>query len=135
MTITHRFTGKGLFYTGAFICIITVVLSPVGFAFLWMAIHARIELTDDAFIYRMLTTKVIPYASIQSITQARPQTAHAHIDAINTTKALVTVVPLIIEYTRDGKSKRVRLSLNYFERPYDILATLETRTGRTVVKQ
>ncbi|MEK7648210.1 MAG: hypothetical protein AAB384_04235 [Patescibacteria group bacterium] len=135
MTTTHRFTGKGLFYTAAFICIISVVLSPVGLVFLWMAIHARIELTDDAFIYRMLTTKVIPYASIQSITQARPHTAHAHMDTLNTTKALVTVVPLIIEYTRDGKSKRTKLSLNFFERPYDILTTLETRSGRAVVKQ
>lgn len=135
MTTTHKFTGKGLFYFGAFICIITVILSPVGILFIWMAKRARIEFTDDAFVYRMLGTTVIPYASITSITQAKAHTAYSHMNATNTTTAVVTIIPLIIEYTRDNASKKTRLSLNYFERPYDILSTLETRSGRAVVKQ
>ncbi len=133
MTITHRFTGKGLFYIAGFICIISFVLAPVGILFIWMARRAKVEFTDSAFVYRMLTTKTIPYAEVKSITQARPKTAYAHMDAANTTKAVVTVIPLIIEYTKNGSTKKTKLSLNFFERAHDILNELEARTGRRII--
>lgn len=133
MTTTHRFTGKGLFYIAGFICIISFVLAPVGILFIWMAHRAKVEFTDSAFVYRMLTTKTIPYSNITSITQARPKTAYAHMDALNTTKSVVTVVPLIIQYTIDGKQKSTKFSLNFFERSLDIRAELERRSGHGIV--
>lgn len=122
--MVYKFTGKGLFLTAAFICIISVVLLPVGLVFLYMAFAAHIRIEEDRFVYKMLTTKEILFKDIKKIKLSRPVDARYKVGYAFVNFA--TVIPLIIEY---GEGKKVRFSLNFFERSTEIAEILQQKTG------
>lgn len=124
--MVYKFTGKGLFYVAGFICLISIVLAPVGILFFYMGAKAHIRLENDRMFYKMLTTKEIPYADITRIRLAKPVGAQYKVGYASVNFA--TVIPLIIEY----KGKSTRLSLNFFENSAEIAATLEQKTGLSI---
>ena len=124
------FQSRGLFYVTAFICIISFFLIPVGIIFIFMARKARIEITDTEFVYSMFGVKRIPFSSITlmellPVVQPRVYQASAH-----TSFAVTTVFPLRITTT---DNKKIKLSLNHFANPNEILRQLEQKTGKRVV--
>jgi len=127
-----RTKGKVLFLVAAFICLISIFLSPAGIVFIYMALTAEIVIDDDSFRYRMLRKRVVPFQEIEGITIGRPQKPAYYVstDAGGYSSiSFATVIPLIIELHGDRKLK---LSLNYFEDPAAIIRTLRDRTGLVV---
>ena len=80
-------------------------------------------------IYKMLTTKEIPYKQITKIRLAKAvnPTSYVRTNAAGGGVALnlVTVIPLIIEWN----GKQTRISANFFENAEEITSTLEQKTG------
>lgn len=122
MNQEYKFKGKGLFYAAAFVCFLTVILIPLGFYFIYLARVAKIIIRDDAFVYRMFTTNVINYGEIKSLT-LMPVVRPGYVVG-NQTVNFANVVPFVIE-TQSGK--KVKMSLNYFEKPQEILSILEQK--------
>lgn len=122
-----KFTGQSLFYLAAFVCIISVILFPVGILFIYLARTAHISFEENNFIYKMFTTKVIPLSEIRQIRVSPVAQGRYMINS--TVMTLVTVVPLVIEY---GNNKKIKLSLNYFENPGEIVRILTQKTGKEI---
>ena len=121
----YKFKGKGLFYFAAIFCIVTIILSPVGILFIYMASKAKVIMTDTEFTYAMLRTYKIPYGQIQEIKLSKPVGSAYHLGGgafVN----FATVVPLIIDFN-NGKS--IRFSSNFFENAVEIVEILEEKTG------
>lgn len=127
MYMIYKFTGKKLFYLTGVILILSVILAPVGIYFIYLGHNAYIRIEKDAFIYKMFTKKVIPFTSITKLSVAQVAQGRYMISPVVLT--LVTVVPLIIEY---GDGKKVKLSLNYFEKPQEIAKILADKTGHKI---
>jgi hypothetical protein len=123
--VRYRFTGKGLFYAAGCVCFLSIILIPLGLFFMFAASKAFVGIDGDTLVYRMFTTKRIPFASITKIRVANAVKARYYMGS-GVNLNLVTVVPLIVEY---GEKKKIQLSLNFFERSQEILATLEHKTG------
>lgn len=127
--------GKVLFFSAAFICLISIILAPAGILFIYMALVAQINIDENSFSYRMLRKKVIPFQRISGITIGKPQKPAYYVNVDPggyRSISFATVIPLIIE--QQG-GKKTRLSLNYFDDPMSIIETLRTRTGLTVMNQ
>ncbi len=124
MNQEYKFKGKGLFYIAASVCFLSVILFPLGLYFIYMGRTAKIIIRDDVFQYYMWGKNEINYGEIKSLTIKRLANANYIIgdQRIN----FATVVPFEIE-TQAGK--KVRMSLNYFEKPEEILSILEHKTG------
>lgn len=133
MNKTYKFQGKALFIVAAVICLFSLVLAPVGLVFLYMAFASKITLTDDRMIYKMLRTFEIPYSKIAKLTLKKPKNANYYVQNDGVPGAFVnfaTVYPLEIEYRTEGdKTKKIRLSSNYFENREEILKVLEDKSG------
>lgn len=114
-------------YMAAFVCFITVMFIPLSFLFIYIARKAYIKIDDQNFTYKMVRTKVIPFANINrirvgSVVQSR--------NMINSTiLTFATVVPLIIHY---NDNKKMKLSLNYFDNPQEIVKALVEKTGKEI---
>ncbi|MBI5871446.1 MAG: hypothetical protein HZB44_10930 [Actinobacteria bacterium] len=122
--------GKLLFYAAAFICLISIILSPLGLAFFYMAATAHIVVDEEKVVYKMLRKEVIPFASITSLTIGETKRPAYYIDDYGRV-CFATVIPLTIEH--GGKS--TRLSLNYFENPGGILEKLREKTGVSIINE
>ncbi|MBI4235183.1 hypothetical protein HY604_02695 [Candidatus Peregrinibacteria bacterium] len=133
MNKTYKFQGKALFIVAAVICILSFILAPVGIVFLYMAFTAKITLTDDRIIYKMLRTFEIPYSKIAKLTLKKLKNATYYVQNEGVPGAFVnfaTVLPLEIEYRTEGdKTKKIRFSSNYFENREEILKILEEKSG------
>lgn len=133
MNKTYRFQGKALFIVAAVICLFSLILAPVGLVFLYMAFTAKITLTDDKVIYKMLRTFEIQYSRIAKLTLKKPKNATYYVQNEGVPGAFVnfaTVAPLEIQYRVEGdQTKKIRLSSNYFENREEILKTLEEKSG------
>jgi len=126
---TLQSRGKFLFYTAAFICIISLILIPFGILFIIMAMRAKLVLYDDHLTYTMLTTKNIPYKDIIKIKLAKPVNPRYYLQQQNTPGVylnLVTVIPLIIEYN----NKKTKLSANFFNNAEEFLSSLQKKTKK-----
>lgn len=124
----YKFKGKGLFITAGVICIISFLLIPLGLIFFYMAATAKIIMKDDRMIYKMLTTKEIPYSQITKMRLAKPVSSTYYTMNGENPGVFVnfaTVIPLIIEW--DGK--KTKLSANFFENAEEIVHTLREKTG------
>lgn len=119
-----KFRQKGLFIIGGIICLISLILSPVGLLFFYMAARAKIETDDQNFIYTMLTKKVVPFADIKHVMLGKPANAYYKIGY--TILNIATVVPLVIYY---GDKKKIRISLNSFNDSQKILEILLQKTN------
>lgn len=122
--MVYKFRQKGLFIIAGVICLISVFLSPLSLFFFYMALRAKIEIDGNNFVYTMLNKKVIPFSNIKHIMVGKPTGAYYKIGY--TTLQVATVVPLVIHY---GDKKKVKLSLNAFEQPQNILDTLLKKTS------
>lgn len=124
--MTYPFASKALFFIAGIICFLSVILAPVGFLFLYMANTAQIRIEDDAFVYKMLTTKRIPWQSITRLRILPVVRTGYRLNGQQT--SLATVIPLAIDH--DGGT--TKLSLNHFVDPGQILQTLQQKTGLRV---
>ncbi|MBI4237754.1 MAG: hypothetical protein HY696_04965 [Deltaproteobacteria bacterium] len=122
----YPFASKALFYIAGVICFLSVILAPIGFLFLYMANTAQIRIEPDRFIYKMLTTKEIPWQSITKLRILPIVRTGYRINSAPTT--IATVIPLAIDH--DGRT--TKLSLNHFVNPNEILQTLQQKTGLRV---
>jgi len=122
--------GKLLFYAAAFICFITIVLSPVGIAFFYMAATANITIDEENIIYKMLRKDVIPFASITGLVIGETKRPAYYIDELGKI-SFATVIPLTIVH----EGTQTRLSLNYFQDPKGILDQLREKTGLTIFNE
>ena len=119
--------GKALFYLAGVICVLSIFLSPVGILFFYMAHAANITIDENAFTYRMMRKRVIPFASITSLTLGRPQRPACRVDGLGNI-SFAEVIPLTVQYG----GKKVRLSLNFFEYPGGVIEKLRNGTGLVV---
>ena len=124
----YKFTGKGLFFFAAFICFISVFLAPFGFLCIYMALKAHVKIEDDVFEYAMLSTKRIPFRSMKKIYLSRSVDARYKVGYAFVSFA--TVIPLVIEYVgENGRMKKVKFSLNYFQNSAEIVEKLQEKSG------
>ncbi len=114
----------------AFICIISFFLIPFGVIFIIMARRARVEITDTEFVYVMLTMKRVPFASITLIELLPAVQPRMYQQTSHVSVTVTTVYPLQIT-TKDNK--KIKLSLNHFAQPDEIIRQLEHKTGMRVV--
>lgn len=124
-------SGKSLFIVAGVICAISFIGLPVALVFFYMAATSKIIVKEDHMIYKMLTTKNIPYKQITKIRLAKPVSANYY--AMNGSRPGVfvnfaTVIPLIIEWN----GKKTKISANFFENAEEITRTLEEKTGLTL---
>ncbi|MDO8736266.1 MAG: hypothetical protein Q7K29_04195 [Thermoleophilia bacterium] len=122
--------GKLLFYVAGFICLISIVLSPVGLAFVYMAITSHIIIDEKDVTYKMLRKYVIPLTGITGLTIGETKRPAYYVDDLGKV-SFATVIPLTI----DHEGKQTRLSLNYFQDPGGIIDRLREKTGLTVVNE
>lgn len=122
--------GKLLFYAAAFICLISIILSPLGLAFFYMAVTSHILIDEENVTYKMLRKEVIPLAGITGLTIGETKRPAYYIDDFGKV-SFATVIPLTIEY----QEKKTRLSLNYFQDPGGILESLRQKTGLTIFNE
>ncbi|MBP9771020.1 hypothetical protein KBC97_02550 [Candidatus Gracilibacteria bacterium] len=121
--------GKSLFIIAGVICVISFVGIPFGLMFFYMASTSKIIMKDDHMIYKMLTTKNIPYKQITKIRLAKPVSSNYYIGhGAPVFVNFATVIPLIIEWN----GKKTKLSANFFENAEEITRTLEAKTGLTL---
>lgn len=122
-----KFHQKGLFIIAGVICLLSFFLAPVALVFFYMAAVAKIEIDDTNFTYRMLTKKIVPFAGIRHIMLGKPTPAYYRVGY--TTVTVARVVPLVILY---NDNKKIKLSLNAFGQPEQILEELLRRTNLEV---
>ncbi len=121
--------GKSLFVIAGVICVISFVGIPFGLMFFYMASTSKIIMKDDRIIYKMLTTKNIPYNQITKIRLAKPVSSTYYIGhGAPVFVNFATVIPLVIEW----KGKKTKISANFFENAEEITRTLEEKTGLTL---
>lgn len=119
--------GKTLLYLAGAICILSLVLSPLGIILCFIARTAYIDINDRELTYKIIRKKTLPLASISKLTIAPMQQAHYQVDY--TFVNFASILPLIIEY---DNGKKLKLSLNYFEKSGDIIKLLADKTGKEV---
>lgn len=117
--------GKALFYLAGIVCIFTLFGIPFAIVFFYMATKAKIELTDDALIYQMLSRKVIPYIQIEEMRFLR----HMSVGHVAVGQ-LAYVVPIQISW---GGGRKTKFSFNFFENSDKILEFLIQKTGKQIV--
>lgn len=128
----YQFKGRCLFWLAGLICLFSIVLTPVGLIFIYMAMTAYIKIENDMFVYKMLTTKRIYFRGIRKMYLSRPVEARYKVGYAFVNFA--TVIPLTIEYQEKGGVdsgsvlKKVKLSLNYFEKAEEIAEIFEQKT-------
>lgn len=127
--MVYPFQSRGLFYVAAFICFISVFMIPVGVVFVVMARRARIEITDTEFVYAMLSTKRILFTNISGLALLPQANARLYQGTTYIAIQAVHVWPLEITYEH---GKKLKLSLNHFAKPDEILKVLQQKSGRTV---
>ena len=129
--MTYKFTGKGLFYVAAFVCLLTILGAPFAILFIYMAQKAHITIENGVFEYKMLRTRQVPFSFMKKIYIAPHVNVRA--DVGSSFVRVATVVPLVIEYADpavpDAKVKKLQFSLNYFERSQEIVSQLESMSG------
>jgi len=126
---TFQSRGKILFYLAAFICIISLILIPIGILFIIMAVRAKLILYDDHLTYTMLTTKNINYKDITKIKLAKAVNPRYYLQQENAPGVyinLVSLIPLIIEYN----NKKTKLSANFFNNAEEFLKILQQKTKK-----
>lgn len=106
------------------VCFLTIIMIPLGIFFIWAARRAQIKFEDGAMHYTMFGTKVIPFQDMKKLELLRPvQVRYQMGYAIPT---FATVVPFQITY---GDNKKIKFSLNYFQKPDELVQVLQQESG------
>ncbi len=119
--------GKVLLYLAGAICMLSLVLFPLGIILCFIARTAYIDISDRDFTYKIIRKKTLPLTSISKLALAPMQQAHYQVGY--TFINFASILPLIIEY---DNGKKLKLSLNYFEKSGDIIKLLADKTGKEV---
>lgn len=120
----YKFTGKSLFYMASVVCFLTIIFVPLGIFFIWAAQKAQIRIESGTFYYTMFGTKAIPFSEMTKLELLR--TVQVRYQLGYTIPTFATVVPMQITY---GSNKKVKFSLNYFEKPEELAAALQKESG------
>ena len=116
--------GKILFILSRIILIFSIFVIPVSLIFFYMAMKAKVVMTDDAITIKVLRKKTIPYKEIEEIKFLRPiSVGHAAVGQLS------YVEPLLITWSGGKKTK---FSINYFEGSHEIVEILMQKTGKSI---
>ncbi|MEK7172253.1 MAG: hypothetical protein AAB739_05080 [Patescibacteria group bacterium] len=116
--------GKILFILSGIILIFSIIGIPVSLIFFYMAMKAKVVMTDDAITIKVLRKKTIPYKEIEKIEFLRPvSVGHAAVGQLS------YVEPLLITW---GGTKKTKFSINYFEGSHEIVEILMQKTGKSI---